>query len=110
VKEESTKDKERKEERKKERKNGNWKYMYIFHSNSLVYIRWCIQKLSNWPPGTGTANCTALCHQVQLYCYFVSKSNEFCLYNLLCCFSTSVYFCCCCCCLFRYGLSQETFG
>jgi len=37
----------------------------------------------------------------------VSQSNEFCGYNPLCCFSTSVYYCCC---LFRYRLSPETFG
>jgi len=34
---------------------------------------------------------------VQLYCYFVSQSSEFCRHNPLCCFSTSVY---CCSCLF----------
>jgi len=43
---------------------------------------------------------------VQLYRYFASQSNEFCLHNPLCCFSTSVY----CCCLLRYRLSPETFG
>jgi len=47
-----------------------------------------------------------LCHKVQLYRYFVSQSSEFCCYNPLCFFSTSV---CCCCCSFRYQLSQETF-
>jgi hypothetical protein len=39
--------------------------------------------------------------------YFVSQSSEFCRYNSLCCFSTSVY---CCCCVFRYRLSPGTFG
>jgi hypothetical protein len=34
---------------------------------------------------------------VRWYRYFVSQSSEFCRYNTLCCFSTSVY----CCCLFR---------
>jgi len=44
---------------------------------------------------------------VQLYCYFVSESSEFCRHNPLCCFSTSntkgerI---------FRYRLSPETFG
>jgi hypothetical protein len=42
---------------------------------------------------------------MQLYLYFMSQSNEFCRYNPLCCFSTSVY-----CCLFRYRHSPETFG
>jgi len=41
---------------------------------------------------------------VQLYCYFVSQSSEFCHHNLLCCFSTSV------CCLFHSWLSSKTFG
>jgi hypothetical protein len=45
---------------------------------------------------------------MQLYCYFVSQSSEFCRHNPLCCFSTNVY--CCRCCLFRYRLSPETFG
>jgi hypothetical protein len=42
---------------------------------------------------------------VQLYCYYVSHSSEFCRHNPFFCFSTSVY----CCCLFRYRLSPETF-
>jgi hypothetical protein len=67
----------------------------------------CIQKFPDWPPGTRTANGTALCHQVQLYCYFVSQSIEFCRHNPLCCFSTSVYFCKR---ILLYGLSPETFG
>jgi hypothetical protein len=65
-----------------------------------------IQKFPDWPPGTRTANVTDLCHQVQLYRYFVSQYSEFCRHNTLCCFSTSVY---CCCYLFRYRLSPETF-
>jgi hypothetical protein len=43
---------------------------------------------------------------VQLYCYFVSQSSEFCRHNPLCRFSTNVY----CCCLFRYRLSPKSFG
>jgi hypothetical protein len=46
-------------------------------------VRWCIQKF----PGARTANGTALCHWVQLYRYFVSRSSEFCRHNPLCCFS-----------------------
>jgi hypothetical protein len=68
-------------------------------------IRGCIQKFLDWPPGARTANGTALCHKVQFYHYFVSRSSEFCHHNPLCCFSTSV-----CCCLFRCLLSPETFG
>jgi len=36
---------------------------------------------------------TALCHEVQLYRYFVSQSSEFCRHSPLCCLSTIVYFC-----------------
>jgi hypothetical protein len=61
-----------------------------------TYVRECIQKFPDWPPGARTANGTALCLCVQLYRYFVSQSSEFCCHNTLCCFSTSV------CCLFRY--------
>jgi hypothetical protein len=38
---------------------------------------------------------------------FVSQYSEFCHYNPLCCFSTSVYFCKH---IFHYRLSLETFG
>jgi hypothetical protein len=70
-------------------------------------MRGCIQKFPDWPPGARAANGTALCHQVQLYLYFVSQSNEFYCHNPLCRFSmintkgkdT-----------FRYRLSPETFG
>jgi hypothetical protein len=61
----------------------------------------------DWPLGARTANSTALCHEVQLYRYYVSQSSEFYLHNSLCCFSTSntkgkrI---------FRYRLSSETFG
>jgi hypothetical protein len=72
----------------------------------MAAVRGCIQKFPDWPPGARTANFTALCHWVQLYRYFVSQYSEFCRYNPLCCFPTSV----CCCCLFRYQLSPETFG
>jgi hypothetical protein len=67
--------------------------------------RECILKFPDWPPRARTANGTALCHQVQLYRYFVSQSSEFCCHNSLCCFPMSVY-----CFLFRYRLSPETFG
>jgi hypothetical protein len=74
-------------------------------------VRGRIQKFPDWPPGTRTANGTALCHLVQLYRYLVSQSSEFCRRDTLCCISTSVcYCCCCCCCWFRYRLSPETFG
>jgi hypothetical protein len=66
-----------------------------------------IQKFPDWPPGARTANCTAVCHYVQLYRYFVSQSSKFYRHNTLCCFSTSVY---CCKHIFRYRLSPETFG
>jgi hypothetical protein len=38
-----------------------------FHWQGLVlagfrYIRGCIQKFPDWPPGAGTANGTAFCH------------------------------------------------
>jgi hypothetical protein len=59
-----------------------------------VCIGRCIQKFPDWPPGARTANGTALWHWVQLYCYVVSQSSEFCRHNPLCCFSTSVYYCC----------------
>jgi hypothetical protein len=67
----------------------------------------CIQKFPDWPSGERTANGTALCHQVQLYRYFVTQSSEFCHHNPLCCLSTSVY---CCKRIFRYRLSPEAFG
>jgi hypothetical protein len=68
-------------------------------------VRVCIQKFPDWPPGARTASGTALCHEVQLYRYFVSQSSEFCCHNPLCCFWTSVY---CCKLILRYRLSQET--
>jgi hypothetical protein len=70
-------------------------------------IRGCVKKFPDRPPGARTTNGTALCHQVQLYRYFVCQSSEFCRHNRLCCFSVSVHFCCC---LFRYRPSPETFG
>jgi hypothetical protein len=37
-----------------------------------------IQKFPDWPPpGVRTANGIALCHEVQLYHYFVRQSSEF---------------------------------
>jgi hypothetical protein len=68
-------------------------YKHTFNTVKLFTIRGCIQKFPDWPPGVRTANDTALCHQVQLYRYFVSQSSEFCRHNSLCCFSTSVYCC-----------------
>jgi len=70
-------------------------------------IRECFQKFPHWPPRVRTANCKALCHQVQLHCYFVSQSSEFCHCNPLCCFSTSNTKGKC---IFHYQLSLETFG
>jgi len=76
-------------------------------SPSQKNVRRHIQKFSDWPPGVRTANGRALCHQLQLYRYFVSQSSEFCRHYYLCCFSTSntkgkrI---------FRYRLSPETFG
>jgi hypothetical protein len=72
---------------------------------TLYLLRGCSQKFPDWPPGTRTANGTALWHYEQFYRYFVSQSSEFCRYNPLCCFSASVY-----CCLFRYRLNPETYG
>jgi hypothetical protein len=58
----------------------------------FTFVRGCIQKFPDWPPGMKTANGTALCHCVQLYRYFMSQSSEFCRHNPLCCFSSSI--CC----------------
>jgi hypothetical protein len=73
----------------------------------IITIRGCIQKFSDWPPGARTANGTVLCHYVQLHRYFMSQYSEFCSYNPLRCFSTSVFRCKR---IFRYRLSPETFG
>jgi hypothetical protein len=62
-------------------------------------IQECIQKFLDWLPGARTANGTVLCHEVQLYHYFVSQFSEFYHHNPLCYFSRSV---CCCCFLFCY--------
>jgi len=51
----------------------------------------CIKNFSDWLPGARTAYDRALCHWIQLYRYFVSRSSEFCHHNTLCFFSTSVY-------------------
>jgi hypothetical protein len=78
----------------------------VFTKACHLNLRGCIQKFPDWSPGARTANGTALCHQLQLYRYFMSQSSEFCRHNTLCCFSMSVY-----CCLFRYyGHSAGTFG
>jgi hypothetical protein len=73
----------------------------------MVTLRGCIQKFPDWPPGARTANCIALCCQVQLYRYFISQSSEFCRHNPLGCFWTCVR---CCKRIIRYRLSPETFG
>jgi hypothetical protein len=73
----------------------------------VCYILGCIQKFPDCLLGARTENDTALCYQVQSYCYFMSQCSEFCRRNRLCCFSTSVY---CCKRIFRYRLSPETFG
>jgi len=65
-------------------------------ANVDEYVQGCIQKFPHWLHGVRTANCTALCHKVQLCHYFVSQSSEFCCHNPLCCFSTNVGCCCCC--------------
>jgi hypothetical protein len=65
----------------------------------------CITREYPKVSGLAATNGTALCHLVQLYRYFVSRSSEFCRHNPLCCFSTSV-----CCCLLRSRLSPGTFG
>jgi hypothetical protein len=70
-------------------------------------IRQCIQKFQDRPPGTRTANGTALCHLVQLYRYFVSQFIVLCRHNPLKGTATSntkgkrI---------FHYRLSPETFG
>jgi hypothetical protein len=65
------------------------------------------QKFPDWPPGSRTANDTALRHSMQFYRYFVSQSSEFCHHNPLCSFLTSntkgTR-------TFRYRLNPETFG
>jgi hypothetical protein len=38
-------------------------------------------KFTDWPPGSTTANDTALCHKVQLYLYFVSQAGNFSLHH-----------------------------
>jgi len=41
----------------------------------VMFIRGCIQKFPDWPPGARIANGTAPCDWVQLYRYFVSQSS-----------------------------------
>jgi hypothetical protein len=77
------------------------------NTHKSLNIRRSIQKFPHRPPGARTANGTALCHQVQLYRYFIYQSNEFYRHNPLCCFSTSNTKCKR---IFRYRLSPETFG
>jgi hypothetical protein len=40
--------------------------------DKLTFLRGCIQKFPDWPPGARTANGTALCHYLQFYRYIVS--------------------------------------
>jgi hypothetical protein len=52
--------KKKKKKKKKdiaERKNAKETY-----KKKSIYIRGCIQKFPDWPPGARTANGTALCH------------------------------------------------
>jgi hypothetical protein len=62
----------------------------VRRNSERLYIRGCIQKFPDWPPGARTANGTALCHYVQLYRYFVSHSSEFC-HHTLCVASQRVF-------------------
>jgi len=48
-----------------------------------MYIRGCIQKFPDWPPGARTVDGIALCHEMQLYRYFMRQSCEFCRHNPL---------------------------
>jgi hypothetical protein len=41
----------------------------------LKYVRGRIQKFPDWSPGARPANVIALCHQMQLYRWFVSQSS-----------------------------------
>jgi hypothetical protein len=41
-----------------------------FNVVNLAVVRECLHKFPDWPPGTRTANGTALCHYMQLYRYF----------------------------------------
>jgi hypothetical protein len=69
----------------------DWGCTWMLWTNSMVQsslntLRECIQKFLDWLPGARTANGTVLCHYVQLYHYFVSRSSEFCCHNPLYCF------------------------
>jgi len=44
---------------------------YHFYGH-IQQLQGCIQKFPDWPSGARTANGIALCHQVQLYRYFMS--------------------------------------
>jgi hypothetical protein len=57
-----------------------------------VNIQGRIQKFLDWPPRARTANGTALCHWMQLYCYSVNQSSEFCCHNPMCCFSVLLFY------------------
>jgi hypothetical protein len=81
---------------------GYWQMKPGWIGNRRVF-----QKFPDWPPGARTVNGTALCHQVQLYRYFMSQYSEFCRHDTFMLFLNECY---CYCCLFRYRLSPETFG
>jgi hypothetical protein len=53
----------------------------LSYKYNIADILGCIQKLPDWPPEARTANGTALCRYMQLYCYFVSQYSEFCHHN-----------------------------
>jgi len=46
---------------------GQFTNVASWSSGLSVYLGWCIQKFTDWPPGARTANGTALCHWEQLY-------------------------------------------
>jgi hypothetical protein len=44
----------------------------LSESEEVASIGGCIQKFPDWPPRARTASGTTLCHEVQLYRYFVN--------------------------------------
>jgi hypothetical protein len=75
--------------------------------DQVFNIQGGILKFPDWPPGARTTNGKVLCHYVQLYRYFVSQSNEFCLHKSFVLLLNECLFCKR---IFRYRLSPETFG
>jgi len=53
----------------------------------ITFIRGCIEKFPDWPPGARTANGSPL-PPGTVYRYFASQSGEFCHHNPSRCFST----------------------